>query len=228
LRLTNREAFKIQEQKGGALLIELPEHGEIPITKSFINKIPLYVDNICKFKISVDRLTDDFYNKFGTDKKQNAVLLKGYFVGMGMYICNDLFGSSNANVRTHFRILKNDYYVQYTVVLGNKISNDKLTDIPKGHSMIDKSFELRKSLVASLNPENVYDTKTKWEDYMTITYYNLVKNNSPFLSMGISIKYAEQYKDMLYFLNFYKIEDYLQTYINKINSKCNIIETLQE
>ena len=47
--------------------------------------------------------------------------------------------------------------------------------------------------------------RLKWDDYMTITYYNLKSCDEPFLSMAISIKYVEQYGDMLYFLNFYKI-----------------------
>lgn len=218
---------KIQEQKGEVLLLKLPEHGEVPLTNSFIRKIPLYVDHICQFRSNVDKLTEDFCEKFTNDKLHNSEYLKGYFVGIGMYIANDLFGTSNADVRTHFRILKNDTYVQYTVVLGNKISDDKMTDIPKGRSMIEKSFELKKSLVASLNPESNYDTKTKWEDFMTITYYNIMKNGSPFLSMGISIKYAEQFRDMLYFLNYYKIEDCLHLYVKRIDSVCDIVETLQ-
>ena len=50
--------------------------------------------------------------------------------------------------------------------------------------MIDRSFQLKKSLIASLNPEYNYDTKTKWDDYMTITYYNLKSCDEPFLSMA--------------------------------------------
>ena len=218
---------KIQEQKNEVLLLELPEHGEVPLTNSFIRKIPLYVDHLCQFRSDVDKLTMDFCERFTNDRLYNSECLKGYFVGIGMYVANDLFGTSNSDVRTHFRILKNDTYVQYTVVLGNKISNDKMTDIPKGRSMIEKSFELKKSLVASLNPESNYDTKTTWEDFMTITYYNIMKDDSPFLSMGISIKYAEQFRDMLYFLNYYKIEDCLHSYLKKVDTVCNIVETLQ-
>lgn len=218
---------RIQEQKGDSLRLELPEHSEVPLTNSFIRKIPLYVNHVCQFRSNVDKLTTDFCEKFTEVKQYNAECLKGYFVGIGMYVANDLFGTSNADVRTHFRILQNENYVQYTVVLGNKISDDKLTDIPKGKSMIDKSFELRKSLVASLNPESNYDTKTKWEDFMTITYYNLDKDGEPFLSMGISIKYAEQFREMLYFLNYYQIEECLHVYVKRINDVCNIVQTLQ-
>lgn len=218
---------RIQEQKGDSLRLELPEHSEVPLTNSFIRKIPLYVNHVCQFRSNVDKLTADFCEKFTKDKQYNAECLKGYFVGIGMYVANDLFGTANADVRTHFRILQNENYVQYTVVLGNKISDDKLTDIPKGKSMIDKSFELKKSLVASLNPESNYDTKTKWEDFMTITYYNLDKDGEPFLSMGISIKYAEQFREMLYFLNYYQIEECLHVYVKRINDVCNIVQTLQ-
>ncbi len=231
--LNNKERYltefqdKLQEQKKGALILELPEHGEVPITNSFIRKIPLYVDHICQFKNNLDKFTLDFLQKFTNDKSHNRECLKGYFIGIGIYIANDLFGTSNADVRTHFRVLKGDKYVQYTVTIGNEVSTDKISDIPKGRSMIEKSFELKKSLVASLNPDSNYDTKTRWEDFMTITYYNLIEDGSPFLSMGISIKYSEQFGEMLYFINFYKIENCLHAYINKINEVCNIIETLK-
>lgn len=218
---------RINEQKENALVLKLPENSEFALTNHFVRQIPLYVNHICQFRNNVDKLTNDFIEKFkdsNVDKKEG---LKGYFAGIGMYVANDLFGTSNADVRTRFRILKDDKYIQYTVVLGDKISDEKISDIPKGKSMIEKSFELKKSLVASLNAENLYDTKTQWEDFMTITYYNLNMNGSPFLSMGISIKYAEQFREMLYFMNFYKIEECLHTYVSRINKVCDIVETLK-
>ena len=223
---------KIQECKEKAITVRLPEDCEIVLTESFINKIPLFVDNICKFSSDVENLTDDFYEKFKSqigniDKEAAQKLLKGYFVGIGLYIANDLFGVSNNNVRTHFRVLKDNTYIQCVVILGSEISKDQISNIPKGNSMIDKSFELKRSLVASLNPESKYDTNTVWEDFITIAEYNIVKDGAAFLSMGISIKYAEQFKEMLYFLNYYKIERCLVSYIDKINKVCDIIKTLE-
>ena len=233
VELDNREKYLvdlqsgINEQKQNVLILKLPENSEYVLTNHFIRQIPLYVDHICKFRNNLDKLTNDFIDKFTEDKQHNEICLKGYFAGIGMYIANDLFGTSNEDVRTHFRILKGEAYIQYAVILGDKLSDEKISDIPKGKSMIEKSYELKKSLVASLNPECLYDTKTKWEDFMTITYYNLKKDDVPFLSMGISIKYSEQFKEMLYFINYYKIEDCLHTYINRINRVCDIVETLK-
>lgn len=62
---------------------------------------------------------------------------------------------------------------------------------------------------------------------MTITYYNLKGCDEPFLSMAISIKYVEQYGDMLYFLNFYKIEECMDSYIKMIDRECDIVNTLK-
>lgn len=218
---------EIEDQKKNCLIIKLPENGEVAVTDSFMKKIPFFVAHICEFTKNVERLTNDFLDQFTGEKSRDIECLKGYFAGIGMYVANDLFGTTSDDVRTHFRILKNDSYVQYTVVVGNKLSSEKITDIPRGNSMIEKSFELRKSLVASLNPESYYDTKTSWEDFMTITYYNLTENGNPFLSMGISIKYSEQFRDMLYFLNYYKIENCLHKFIKKINDKCDIVSTLK-
>lgn len=218
---------RIKRQKEDVLFIDLPEHGEYPLSSRFIQQIPLFVNHVCDFNNHVDKLTEDFCGLFTGEKILDAENLKGYFVGIGMYVANDLFGTTGEEVRTHFRILENNKFVQYAVVLGSRISDDKLSDIPIGKSMITKSFELHKSLVASLNPENNYDTHTKWEDYMTITYYNLEKDGLPFLSMGISIKYAAQFQEMLYFLNFYRIEERLNVYIQRINNVCDIVNTLQ-
>ena len=217
----------IEEQKANAITINLPENSEMPITNHFVRQIPLFVNRLCRFTVNLENLTKEFISQFNGNKAHDADCLKGYFTGIGMFIANDLFGTSSEDVRTHFRILKDNQFVQYTVVLGDKLSSEKISDIPKGKSMITKSYELRKSLVASLNPQSFYDTKTQWEDFMTITYYNLSNEGEPFLSMGISVKYKEQYSEMLYFMNFYKIENYLQSYISKIDKICNIIETLK-
>lgn len=72
-----------------------------------------------------------------------------------------------------------------------------------------------------------YDTNTVWEDFITLSEYNITKDGAPFLSMGVSIKYAEQFKDMLYFLSYYKIERCLVSYIDRINRVCDIIKTLE-
>ena len=224
----NDQVKAINEQKKGSLKIKLPEDYDFILTSSFIEKIPLYVENLSRFIRDVEQLTDDISPRFDADEANNINCLKAYFAGVGMYVANDLFGTMSTNVRTHFRILKGQSYTQYTVVLGDQISNDKISDIPVGKSMISKSFELKKSLVASLNPGNIFDTKTKWEDFMTITYCNLIKDGIPFLSMGISIKYGVQYREMLYFLNFYGIEEFLQSCLDKINMQCDIIKTLKE
>lgn len=218
---------EIEEQKKNCLTIKLPEYGEMAVTDSFIKKIPFFISNICKFTKNVEQLTNNFLGQFTGEKNRDIECLKGYFAGVGMYVASDLFGTTNDDVRTHFRILKSDLYVQYTVVVGTRLSSEKITDIPRGDYLIEKSFELKRSLVASLNPGSYYDTKSSWEDFMTITYYNLTENGKPFLSMGISIKYSEQFRDMLYFLNYYKIENCLQKLINKINEKCDIVSTLK-
>lgn len=134
----------IDEQKSGALILQLPENSEYALTNHFVKQIPLYVDHICQFKNNVDKLTNDFCGKLRENDIDKKECLKGYFAGIGMYVANDLFGTSNADVRTHFRILKDDKYIVYTVVLGDKISNDKISDIPKGQYMIEKSFRLKK------------------------------------------------------------------------------------
>lgn len=107
------------------------------------------------------------------------------------------------------------------------MSSTQIHDIPEEKdSLIKKSYELKRSVIASINSEDIYDVKTPWEDFMTITYYNIMLEGKPFLSMGISIKNREQFFDLLAFLNYYKIEECLQTYIERINKKCDIARVL--
>ena len=71
---------RMLDQKKGLLFFKLPEQSEIPVTNSFIRKMPMYVDNICKFKSDVDRLTKEFCEKFSQDKEDNKELLKEEYI----------------------------------------------------------------------------------------------------------------------------------------------------
>ena len=229
-REINEAREKLDEQMKNAVQISLPQNAKIPITNQFMEMLPVYVEHICVFKRNVTDLTNQIIQKLSEDKNENADLLKGYFAGIGMYVSNDLFGiaQNTKEIRTHFRILKNGKYTKYTVVEGSKLSDAKLHDIPANEdSLITKSYELRRSILASLNSEDIYDVNTKWADFMTISYYNIGSEDKPFLSMGISVKNVRQFDDLMIFLNYCKIEDCLQNCIERINEKCNIVDTLR-
>ena len=221
---------RLKNQMTDKLKITLPENVEYPITKRFIDLLPVFIDHLYAFRCNINKLTEQFCEELpGSNKEENKESLKAYFMGIGMYVANDLFGISgnNKDVRTHFRIYSKDQYVQCVVVEGAKLSKKRIRDIPtKENSLINKAFELRRSVIASMNSESVLDLHTSWEDFMTIPYYKLVYDGHLFLSMGISVKNREQFKETLAFLNFYKIEECLQIYIDRINSKCDIIENL--
>ena len=52
---------------------------------------------------------------------------------------------------------------------------------------------------------------------MIYTFYDIMLDNIPVLSFGISVKNAVRYKKVLHFLNFFRIEDFLQNNIEKID-----------
>lgn len=229
--LEERESKFNQQTKEG-VIIKLPENVDYPITNQFIGILPIYIEHLYAFRSNINDLTEQIINKLSYNEGtgNEADILKGYFAGIGMYVSNDLFGvsdSSNKEVRTHFRIYRQGNYVQYVVVEGNKMSSVQIHNIPEEkNSLIKKSYELRRSIIASLNGEDIYDVKTPWEDFMTITYYNIKHGDKPFLSMGISIKNRNQFFDLLAFLNYFKIEECIQTYIERVNQKCNIVKVL--
>ncbi len=61
---------------------------------------------------------------------------------------------------------------------------------------------------------------------MTFAFYNLVRNEKPYLSFGISVKNEVRYKDVFYFLNFVELENYLNDYIEQVDAIINIADLL--
>lgn len=147
-----------------------------------------------------------------------------------MYVSNDLFGIPNNSkeIRTHFRIHTGDKYVQYVVIEGSKMSSHShIHDIPDDkESLIKTSFEIKSSIIASIDNECVFNVNTQWDDFMTITYCDIIKDDKPFLSMAISINNKEEYFDLLAFLNWYKIENKLQYNIKQVDNVCDIVKIL--
>ena len=95
--------------------------------------------------------------------------------------------------------------------------------------MIRQSYNNQTSLIKSLNIQ--YDERGThrkvWEDYMTLTFCDIKKDGNPFISMGISVKNKEKFKHLLYFLNFYKIENFLQDRLKEIDKVYHIVDTIE-
>ena len=92
--------------------------------------------------------------------------------------------------------------------------------------MIKKSYECRRALIKSINSDHDYKSNnyTVWEDYLTYTFYDIQYKGIPILSFGISIKNAVRYRKVLQFLNYFRIEDFLQHSIEQVDEYVNLSE----
>lgn len=219
---------KFREQAEHSVSMQLPIESPVPMTNEFLGQFPDFIEGLAKYINDVRQLTKDYIIRY--EENNRYILLHSYFLGLCSFTMKDVFDTSSQNVRVHFRILKGDNYVKFVAKIGENIYEDDLTPMPKNKGMIKQSYNTQTSLIKSLNI--TYDEKGNhrkvWEDYMTITFYDICKDGEPFLSMGISVKNKEKFKHLLYFLNFYKIENFLQDQLREIDKVYNIVETIEE
>nr|WP_297940170.1 hypothetical protein [uncultured Lachnoclostridium sp.] len=219
---------KLKEQTKNAIVMKLPIEASIPVTNDFLGQFPDFIDCVAKFINDVNHITDDYIVRCPNDDNKYS-LLRSYLLSICSFTIKDLFETSSDNVRIHFRILKNNQYIKFIAQMGGSIYEEELTPMPKNKGMIKQSSMTQTSLIKSLNYK--YDVsakhRNKWEDYMTITFTEICKDKTPYLSMGISVKNKEKFKHLLYFLNFFKIENFLQEQILEIDKVYNIVNTIE-
>ena len=221
---------KYDEQIKEGISIVLPIDKKVPVTKQFINLFPDYTESYSRFVSNINGYTMDFEKEAKSTKDDINVLLKSYFLAICTFVITDLFESNNSSkVRTHFRFLDdNNEYVSLVATYGSIIYNKQLTPIPKEFGLISKSSKIKRSIIRSLNLDCDFETNNyeSFEEYMTLTFGNIRKGNAPFLTMGISVKNKERYKNLMYFLNFCKVENIIQESIDRIGQVCNIINII--
>lgn len=220
------ELDKLEKLSNKKLRLELPEKASVVLNKEYIDAMPSYLGNVVRCISDIEMCTKMILDKSEID----LTGLKSYFISLAMYISNDIFGGNSQDVRVHFRIydpLKKGY-VKLVAVKGSELVNRDLTFIPiADDSLIKKSYECRRALIKSVNSEHDYRSNnySVWQDYMTYTFYAIEYNKQPLLSFGISIKNVARYKKDLHFLNYFRIEDYLQNNMEKVNERIDIANT---
>ncbi len=235
-KLENREILineleeKYKEQIKDGISIALPVGQYIPVTKQFINLFPDYIESYSRFVSNINGYTVDFEKKVKSKEYDVKVLLHSYFLAVCTFAITDLFGVNCSNkIRAHFRFLNNDNaYISLVATYGAAIYDRALTPIPINVGLISRSSQIQRSIIRSLNLDCDFETANHgvYEDYITMTFGNIKKDNVPFLTMGIAVKNKERYKNMMYFLNFCKIENIIQESIDRIGQMCNIIDII--
>lgn len=219
------ELEKLSNLAEKKLQFKLPENANIILNKEYIDAMPSYIENIIMCIKDVDSCTKLILNK--SQDHIDLTALKSYFISLATYISSDIFGSSTRDVRVHFRIYEpnNQEYVKLVAVVGKDIVKKKMTPIPySDDSMIKKSYECRRALIRSINSDHDFKSNnyTVWQDYMTYTFYDIMYEGIPLLSFGISVKNATRYKKLLHVINYFRIEDFLQSNMEQVNEYIDI------
>ena len=217
-RYLEQEIEKLNENSDKRLKLELPINTSILLSKSFIEIMPSFITDLSKCINDLKNHTDDYLEKTNINSSE----LRSYFISVSLFISQDLFGGAS-DIRIHFRLYntETEFYEKYVAISGSQVVAKKMTPIPYENSMIKKSYECKRALIKSINSDYDYSSNnnTIWKDYMTYTFYNLKRNNIPYLTFGISVKNEIRFRDLFYFLNYFKIEQYLQEYIEAINER---------
>lgn len=219
------EMEKLSQISEKRLRLNLPENAHIVLNKEYIEAMPSYIGNVILCINNIISCTKMVLDK--SDEKIDVTTLKSYFGWLATYISNDIFGGNSSDVRIHFRIYdpQKQGYVKLVAVSGKDVVKKEMTIIPyNDDSMIKKSYECRRALIKSINSEHDYrsNNHSVWQDYMTYTFYDVKYEEIPLLSFGISVKNAIRYKKVLHFLNYFRIEDFLQNNIEQINERIDI------
>lgn len=225
-KFIDSEIQKLEQLGNKKLKFILPHKNNIYLNKEFLDLMPSYISDLSKCINDIK----DHTNLFIAQDSINRNDLTSYFISIALFISQDLFGGKSSEVRVHFRLYnkEKEVFEKLIAIIGSEIVTKGMTPIPFENSMIQKSFEYKRALIKSINSDFDYrsNNNTMWKDYMTYTFYNLKIDLIPYLSFGISVKNEVRFRNLFYFLNYFKIEQYLEEYVELIDEKYNIANIL--
>lgn len=228
-QLVAKEFEKLNEAGKSKLRLKLPENKKLVLKRDLLEAMPSYITDMVKCINDIDSCTNSLLSK--APNEVNITELKSYFASVATYISWDLFGGATRDVRIHFRMydVEKDGYAKLVAVIGNTILGQELTFIPRSQdNMINRSFECRRALIKSINSGHDYrsNNHTIWQDYLTYTFHGISHMQHPVLSFGISVKNTARYENILYSLNYFRLENFLQENIERVNGHVNISSIL--
>lgn len=222
------ELARIEELGKKKLRIKLPENKNITLNQDYIATMPSYISDFFTCIQHVYIVTEELLRKIEEGEETFVVtesVIKTYLLTIAGHISADLFGGNSSDARIHFRIYDREKngYEKYLAIMGSNtnVLFQPMTFIPYNEkNMIAKSYECRRALIKSLNSGHHYkgNNYRVWQEYLTYTFTDLLVDGKPFLSFGISIKNVERYKKLLHFINYFRLEAFLQNNIEKIHN----------
>ena len=240
-RMLADEATRIEEVGKKKLRIKLPENSKVTLNQDYIATMPSYLEDFSTCVQHISLLTENLMEKIARSKDENRVnienekpfdvneAIKSYLLAIATHISTDLFGANSSDARIHFRIYNRERngYEKYLAVMGDNtnVLLKPMTFIPyEKTNMIARSYECRRALIKSLNTEHHFEGNNHrvWQEYLTYTFTDLLVDGKPFLSFGISIKNVERFRKHLHFINYFRLESFLQHNIERVHNEVNL------
>lgn len=233
------ELARIEELGKKKLRIKLPENRNVTLNQDYIATMPSYIADFFACIQHIYTVTEDLLKEISDskdEKKEGDVegidvsdRIKTYFLTIAGHISADLFGGNSSDARIHFRIYNRESngYEKYLAIMGSNtnVLFQPMTFIPYDQTnMIAKSYECRRALIKSLNSAHHFEGNNHrvWQEYLTYTFTDLLIDGKPFLSFGISIKNVERYKKHLHFINYFRLEAFLQNNIERVHNAVDL------
>ena len=228
----------LKKQSRNKLCLLLPENKIVALNQEFVNELPAYLEGFSHCINGIEYYFDEEKKKIEEGEDVTKESFSALLMNIVVCILSSVFDNSS-QIRIHFRYynLQSGFYEMLVAITGKNTHPDiisNMTPIPYKESMIEKSYYCKRAVIRSLNPNATkYDGKNRavWRDYMTYSFYNItIKNNEgvevPALTFGISVKNEERYKNLFRFLNFAKLEDYINNSIDSYNDIAHIKDIL--
>ena len=203
------ELARIEELGKKKLRIKLPENKNITLNQDYIATMPSYISDFFTCIQHVYIVTEELLRKIEEGEETFVVtesVIKTYLLTIAGHISADLFGGNSSDARIHFRIYDREKngYEKYLAIMGSNtnVLFQPMTFIPYNEkNMIAKSYECRRALIKSLNSGHHYkgNNYRVWQEYLTYTF-------------------TERYKKLLHFINYFRLEAFLQNNIEKIHN----------
>lgn len=223
------EMDRLNELGEKKLRMQLPENRSITLNQEYIATMPSYIENIFTCIHEINNLTDALLTMPKDSIDESS--LKAYFLSIATHVSVDLFGAHPSDGRVHFRIYdkSRNGYIKYIAVMGRNIETKEMTFIPYDTTnMIARSYECKRALIKGLNSEHDYESRNHriWKEYLTYTFTDLLYEDKPFLSFGISIKNVDRFIKHLHFINFFQLDAFLQHNLERVNDIIDISSIL--
>ena len=219
-RRIQEENDKLNRQSKKSIRIILPVGKPVIIEQRFIDEMPSYLDSYSTcieiFKSEADKVA----GKGFSDKDEMMESL----YALANAVLENIFGYST-EIRVHFRYYddKTEKYECLLAIEGKARQVNNLTPIPFNNSLIELSFKYKRAIIKHINQKSAFITPNheRWQDYMTITAYNIQHFGRPLITFGISVKSEARFRDLFYFLNYAKFDTCINECLEKMNfNKC--------